>query len=201
MSRTLKSFFQESTEPFYIHYRVNAGFIPASHWLHDPDQGGGRLVGEGCHFIDYLCFLTGQTPFEVSAIALPDRNKYSRDNFLVTVKFADGSLGSLAYLSNGSKRYGKEYIEVFSAGKIGILNDFRSLQLIDENHTTTERSTLRQDKGHQAAWQAFLSAVRGQAAEPIPYRELLLSSYAALACRQALLEGQPINLESFMQSA
>jgi predicted dehydrogenase/threonine dehydrogenase-like Zn-dependent dehydrogenase len=201
MSRALKSFFQDSTEPFYIHYRVNAGFIPASHWLHDPDQGGGRLVGEGCHFIDYLCFLTGQTPLEVSALALPDRNKYSRDNFLVTVKFADGSLGSLAYLSNGSKRYGKEYIEVFSAGKIGILDDFRSLQLIDENHTTTERSALRQDKGHQAAWQAFLSAVRGQAAEPIPYRELLLSSYPTLACRQALLAGQPVNLESFMQSA
>ncbi len=201
MALSLKSFFQDSAEPFYVNYRVNAGFIPSSHWLHDSEQGGGRLVGEGCHFIDFLCFLTGQTPLEISAAALPDGGKYNRDNFLVTVKFEDGSLGTLAYLSNGNKRFGKEYVEVFSAGRIGILDDFRSLQLVDENKTRSEKSALRQDKGHQAAWKAFLNAIRAHSAEPIPYRQLLVSSYATLACRQALLTGEPVKLAEFMQSA
>jgi predicted dehydrogenase/NADPH:quinone reductase-like Zn-dependent oxidoreductase len=190
MALALKSNFQNSAEPFYVHYRVNAGFIPASHWLHDPQQGGGRLVGEGCHFIDFICFLTGKTPLEVSASTLPDQGKYSRDNFLITIKFEDGSLGSLAYLSNGNKRFGKEYVQVFNGGRIGILDDFRSLQLIDDNKTHTEKSALRQDKGHQAAWKAFLDAIRNQSAEPIPYNEMLLSSYATLACQQSLLTGK-----------
>ena len=201
MALALKSYFRESAEPFYVDYRVNAGYIPPAHWLHDPEQGGGRLVGEGCHFIDFLCFLTGQTPMEVSAAALPDGGKYSRDNFLVTVKFEDGSLGTLAYLSNGNKRFGKEYVEIFSGGRIGILDDFRSLQLVDENKTRAEKSAFRQDKGHQAAWKAFLDAVRNHATEPISYRQLLVSSYTTLACRQALLTGETVKLADFMQSA
>jgi len=200
MSVALKAFFQDSAEPLFVNYRVNAGFIPSSHWLHDPEQGGGRLVGEGCHFIDFLCYLTGRAPIEVSASALPDQGKYSRDNFLVTIKFDDGSLGTLAYLSNGSKRFGKEYVEVFSGGRIGVLDDFRSLQLVDESRTRVQRSALRQDKGHQAAWKAFMDALQNRSAEPIPYRQLLISSYATLACRQALLTGKPLDLIEFMQS-
>jgi len=200
MSVALKAFFANSAEPFFVNYRVNAGFIPPSHWLHDPEQGGGRLVGEGCHFIDFLCFLTGRRPLEISAAALPDQGKYSLDNFLVTIKFEDGSLGTLSYLANGSKRFGKEYVEVFNGGKIGILDDFRSLQLIDENRTTIQKSTLRQDKGHQAAWKAFLTAIRAGSSEPIPYDQLLVSSYAVLASRQALLTGSPLLFSEFIQS-
>jgi hypothetical protein len=92
-------------------------------------------------------------------------------------------------------------VEIFSGGRIGILDDFRSLQLVDENKTRAEKSAFRQDKGHQAAWKAFLDAVRNHAAEPISYRQLLVSSYTTLACRQALLTGETVKLADFMQSA
>ena len=194
----LKNYFNDCSEPFYVNYRVNAGFIPAAHWLHDPEQGGGRLVGEGCHFIDFLCYIIGRAPLQVSVKSLPDVGKYNRDNFLITLEFEDGSIGTVAYLSNGNKRFPKEYVEVFNGGRIGILKDYRSLELVDENRTEKQLSRFRQDKGHQAAWQAFVEAVRNGTAEPIPYKQLLTSSYTTLACQQALVSAEPVKLRDFI---
>lgn len=197
---TLKEYFNGSAEPFYVNYRVNAGFIPATHWLQDPEQGGGRLVGEACHFIDFLCYIIEGSPLRVNVVSLPDQGKYSRDNFVITLEFENGSIGTIAYLSNGSKRFPKEYVEVFNGGKIAILNDFRSLELVDGDKSEKKHSPFRQDKGHQAAWQAFIDAVRTGGTEPIPYDQLIQSSYTALACRQALSSGKPVNLPDFIQS-
>ena len=196
----LKEYFNGCTEAFYVNYRVNAGFIPPTHWLHDPAQGGGRLVGEGCHFIDFICFITGQTPAAVRVSALPNAGKYSNDNFVITLEFEDGSIGTVSYLSNGNKSFAKEYVEVFNGGKIGILNDYRSLKLVDGNRTIRKKSRLKQDKGHQASWQAFLYAIQTGNAEPIPYEQLLNSSYATLAANQAMLSKQPVNLTDFIQT-
>ena len=198
MAQDLKNYFKDSVEPFFINYRVNAGFIPADHWLHDPAQGGGRLVGEACHFIDFVCFMTGSQPDEVRTVSLPDAGKYSRDNFQITIQFADGSVGVVSYLSNGNKRFPKEYVEVFNGGKIGILNDFRTLELWDEHRTISRKSLLRQDKGHQASWKAFISAIQKQGTEPISYEQLLLSSYTTLACSQSLLSGKTVKLAEFL---
>jgi predicted dehydrogenase/threonine dehydrogenase-like Zn-dependent dehydrogenase len=200
MAVALKDYFADCSEPFYVNYRVNAGFIPADHWLHDPEQGGGRLVGEGCHFIDFLCYMIGRMPLQVSAKALPDAGKYNRDNFLITIEFEDGSIGTVAYLSNGNKRFPKEYVEVFNGGKIGILKDYRSLELVDENNTAKQHSRFRQDKGHQVAWQAFVEAVRNGTQEPIPYEQLLTSSYTTLACQQALVSTEPVRLQDFINA-
>ncbi len=198
MAQDLKNYFKDSAEPFFVNYRVNAGFIPADHWLHDPTQGGGRLVGEACHFIDFVCFMTGSQPDEVRTVSLPDAGKYSRDNFQITIQFADGSVGVVSYLSNGNKRFPKEYVEVFNGGKIGILNDFRTLELWDEHRTISRKSLLRQDKGHQASWKAFISAIQKQGTEPISYEQLLLSSYTTLACSQSLLSGKTVKLAEFL---
>ena len=200
MAVQLKKYFSGSSEPFYVHYRVNAGFIPASHWLHDPDQGGGRLIGEACHFIDFICFITEQIPESVKATSLPDQGKYSSDNFVLTITFKDGSVGTVAYMSNGNKRFAKEYIEVFNNGKIGILNDFRTLELVDENRIIRDKSRFRQDKGHQTAWKSFIDTVKSGGKEPIPYSQLLYSSYTALAANQALLTAKEVDIEEFIQS-
>jgi predicted dehydrogenase len=198
MAQDLKSYFRDSVEPFFVNYRINAGFIPADHWLHDPAQGGGRLVGEACHFIEFVCFMTGSQPDEVRTVSLPDAGKYSRDNFQITIQFTDGSVGVVSYLSNGNKRFPKEYVEVFNGGKIGILNDFRTLELWDEHKTISRKSLLRQDKGHQASWKAFINAIQNHGTEPIPYDQLLLSSYTTLACNQSLLSGKPVKLAEFL---
>ena len=126
------------------------------------------------------------------------RTSTSRDNFQITIQFADGSVGVVSYLSNGNKRFPKEYVEVFNGGKIGILNDFRTLELWDEHRTISKKSLLRQDKGHQASWKAFIGAIQDQGIEPIPYDQLLLSSYTTLACSQSLLSGKPVKLAEFL---
>lgn len=199
-SIALHEFFDSRTEPLYAHYRINAGYLPASHWLNNPQEGGGRLVGEACHFIDYLIFLSGQTVNQVSVSSLPDSGKYSQDNLDITIEFQDGSIGHIAYLANGSQRVSKEYLEVFCEGKVGIVDDFRKLTLVDESGTRTLRSRLRQDKGHRATWQAFANAIVKRQAEPIPYSQLMQASFAALACQHSLLTGQPVVLSEFIHS-
>lgn len=193
-SRQIKAFLGERSEPLMANYRVNAGYLPLNHWLHDPGQGGGRIIGEGCHFIDYLVFLTGHPPVRVSATALPDRGIYRQDNVLITLTFADGSVGIIEYLANGDKAFAKERVEVFCGGKVAALDDFRSLELVHQGRRQVLRSRLAQDKGHAASWQAFLTAVRTGGQPPIPYQHLVGVTRASFAAVQSLTSGSPIDI-------
>ena len=177
-----------------INYRVNAGFLPSSHWLHDPRQGGGRIIGEGCHFIDFVVWMAGSLPAEVCAQALPDGGKYHQDNCVINLRFANGSVATVTYLANGNKNFAKERAEVFGAGKIGVLDDFRSLELVSEGKRQMIRSRLKQDKGHQAAWQAFKTAVTSGGNAPIPYDELMAVHKACFAAVQSITTGGPVKL-------
>ena len=196
----LRGFFINRVEPMYIHYRVNAGYLPPSHWLHDPLLGGGRLIGEGCHFIDFLTYLVGQPILRVNVSALADKGKYSQDNLNIHLDFQDGSIGTIAYLSNGNRNISKEYIEVFCAGKIGILDDFHTLSLADQSRKKIQRSRFSLDKGHRSAWQSFVSAITEGGREPIPYQEILHSSYATLASQESLRSGKAVNIADFTRS-
>ncbi len=169
LAKSLKTALERRGEPFVAHYRVNAGLLPLSHWTQDPAVGGGRIIGEGCHFIDFLTFLAGQAPLRVEAQALPDLNRYRQDNVLVTLTYPDGSLGSLAYLANGDKTVAKERVEVFCGGTVAVLDDFRRLEITANGKRQVSGSPLGQDKGHQAAWANFLDCVRrgGLAADPL----------------------------------
>lgn len=196
----MNDFFIGRAEPMYMHYRINAGYLPPSHWLNDALVGGGRLIGEVCHFIDFLTFLTGQPILQVRASGLPDMGKYSNDNLSLQLDFQDGSIGTIAYLANGNKSHAKEYVEVFCEGRIGILDDFRLLTLVGEDSKRTYRSRFRQDKGHQAAWENFTAVIQEGKPEPIPYTELLRVSYATLACQESLLNGEKVIVSDFIQS-
>jgi len=194
MAVKLRDFFNSRTEPMSIHYRVNAGYLPPTHWLHDPQQGGGRIIGEGCHFIDFLTYLTGSTPLSVTGTALEDIGKYKHDNVVLTFKYNDGSVGTVTYLANGNKNYPKEQVEVFCGGKIGLLNDFRSLDLVTESKKQTFRSRLRQDKGHAAAWVEFVNAVSHGNNPPIPYAQLISTTRASFAAVEAIHSGKEISI-------
>jgi predicted dehydrogenase/threonine dehydrogenase-like Zn-dependent dehydrogenase len=186
----LKSFLGDRSEPLVAHYRVNAGYLPLNHWTQDPAQGGGRIIGEGCHFIDFLTFLVGTPPVSVMAQALPDAGRYRQDNAILTFTYPDGSLGSLHYLANGDKAFSKERVEVFSAGQVGVLDDFRRLELVKNGSRKVFRSIFQQDKGHQAGWKAFLSAIQQGGPAPIPYDHLLGVSQAAIEAVSALTSTQ-----------
>ena len=194
MAASMAEFLRVHSEPLFIQYRVNAGYLPLNHWLHDPQQGGGRIIGEGCHFIDFLTFLVGSSPVTVHATALPDNEKYNRDNIILTLRYQDGSIGTVTYLANGNKNFAKERIEVFTSGRIVVLNDFRTLELVTEEHKHTTRSRLSQDKGHSNAWQSFLTAVKQGGPPPIPYEQLLSTSRASFAALESLRSGNQVNL-------
>ncbi len=191
LARQLSDFLHGHAEPLAIYYRVNAGFIPLTHWVHDPLQGGGRIIGEGCHFIDFLTFLVGAPPISVSVHGLPDAGRYREDNVVMNFSFADGSVGTVSYLSNGDRSFPKEMIEVFSGGRVAVLDDFRSLETIRDGKRRVYRARLRQDKGHTAEWQAFVSTLQTGGLPPIPYEHLLGVTRATFAAVAALRSGQP----------
>jgi predicted dehydrogenase/threonine dehydrogenase-like Zn-dependent dehydrogenase len=194
LAQRLKTFFSKRTEPFIAHYRINAGYLPANHWLHDPAIGGGRIVGEGCHFIDFLVFLAGEPPISVTATALPDAGRYREDNVVMKFIFPDGSIGTVAYLANGDKAFPKERLEIFSGGRVAVLDDYRSLSLLKDGRKQVFRSPFRQDKGHQAEMEAFASAVTGRGPLPIPYEHIFSVTRATFAAVSALRTGEVLNL-------
>lgn len=184
LAKSLSSFILPRTEPLYAHYRINAGYIPLNHWTHDPEQGGGRIIGEGCHFIDFLTFLAGSAPVSVSAATLPNGGKYREDNVSMTFTFADGSVGVVDYLANGDKSFPKERAEVFCGGQIAVLDDFRILQTTKDGKKK-ESKLASQDKGHFNEMQALVSAIRG-GQPPIPYEQLIGVTKASFAAVEAL---------------
>jgi predicted dehydrogenase len=148
------------------------------------------LIGEGCHFIDFLTFLVGEPPVKVSAQGLPDIGRYHEDNLSLTFTFADGSLGTLSYLANGDRAIPKERVEVFCGGRVALLDDFRSLELAHNGKRQVEHTRLRQDKGHAGEWVAFVDALQTGSAPPIPYNQLLGVMRTTFAAVRALRSGQ-----------
>src|SRR5262249_35485573 len=114
--------------PMSIIYRINAGRLPADHWSHDPAQGGGRVVGEVCHFIDFVQFLTDSVPVRVSAEGVPlsARSDILHDSCAISLRTADGSIASISYYAAGDQGLGKERVEVYCDGSVATIDDFRS---------------------------------------------------------------------------
>jgi len=197
MVREMKSFMENVREPLAMHYRINAGPLPHDHWINDPEQGGGRILGEVCHFIDLLAFLAGSLPVEVHIRALA-----ARDEAILSLKFANGSQGTISYLANGDRSYSKERLEIFGGGAVAVLDDFRRLELVRNGRKKVIRSWLRQDKGHCAEWEAFSCAVRGVSESPIPFSEIVATTLATLRAVESRSSGQPahIDLPDFLNS-
>jgi predicted dehydrogenase len=203
MAVQLKQFLSQIHEPLAIHYRVNAGYIPADHWVNDPEQGGGRILGEVCHFVDFLCFLAGACPVEVQAQTVGNPGQYSMDNVVATLKFANGTLGTISYLANGDKSASKERVEVFGGGSVAVLDDFRRLELVRNGRKQITRARWGQDKGHQAEMQAFVDALMGKSPPPVPLEQVVGSTLATLRLQNSGQTGQPltVRLSEFVASA
>ena len=192
LAQSLSAFLSPRNEPLHVHYRVNAGYIPLNHWTQDEKLGGGRIIGEGCHFIDLITFLVGAAPVSVSAHALPDNGKYREDNVSMTLTFPDGSIGVVDYLANGDKSFPKERVEVFGGGKIAVLDDFRSLEMVDNGRRKTVRKA--QDKGWTDEWKAFAKSIREGGAPPIPYEQLIGVTRATFAAVESLRANTTVSI-------
>ena len=164
--------------PLSIHYRVNAGTIPAEHWLSDPAEGG-RIIGEACHFFDFFAYLTDSVPVEADGLRV---DPSSPDDIQAIIRYANGSLCHLTYTTSGAKATSKERVEVFGGGRSGILDDFRSLQLdTGSKRVLNSRSWFSQDKGHAAELSQFIEALRSGQPMPIALDCLLATSDVSFA--------------------
>jgi len=200
MSTRMKKFLRDCRGPLVMHYRVNAGRLAPDHWANDPDQGGGRLLGEVCHFVDFLTFLAGALPVEVQTRS--KRNCFDED-VVVSLEFANGSMGTISYLVNGDRALSKERVEVFGGGAVAVLEDFRFLQLVQHGRKQTIRSRWRQDKGHRGEWKAFANFIRSGSASPIPFEEIVAATLATLRAAESQRTGLPmaLNLEEFFTNS
>jgi predicted dehydrogenase/threonine dehydrogenase-like Zn-dependent dehydrogenase len=167
---------------------VNAGALPDHHWLNNPEVGGGRLVGEGCHFVDLLRHLADTPIVDVTASPIGDGGGAAQ-SFTVTLRFADGSLGTVHYFANGHRRFPKERLEVFAGGRTLVVDNFKRLHGYGWPGFKGLR-TRRQDKGHRGLLEAFLAAAEGRGPLPIPVEELFEVSEIVLQARDLLTRAQ-----------
>jgi predicted dehydrogenase/threonine dehydrogenase-like Zn-dependent dehydrogenase len=177
------------SQPVSLVYTVNAGAIPAGHWTQDPAAGGGRIIGEGCHFIDLLRYLAGQPIIGMEARMLGQAPGVDvrQDKMSILFEFADGSTGAVHYLANGSKRYPKERLEVFSQGRVLVLDNFKALRGYGWPGFRHMR-LWRQDKGHRAELAAFVERAAAGGAPLIPWPELEEVSLATFAAVERAAE-------------
>jgi predicted dehydrogenase/threonine dehydrogenase-like Zn-dependent dehydrogenase len=198
----MRSFLATIAEPLALHYRVNAGYLPAEHWVNDREQGGGRILGEVCHFVDSLLFLAASPIVEVEGRAIANAGRYSGDNVVVSLRFANGSEGTISYLANGDRSYSKERVEVFGGGSTAVLEDFRRLDLVRDGRKETVHSRWRQDKGHRAEWAAFVQ-LQNRGEPPISFKDLVCSSLATLRIEKSLSTGRRLAVDTpaFLEAA
>ncbi len=168
-SQTIK--FELGSGPKSMIYRINAGTIPPDNWIQDMELGGGRILGEVCHFIDYLTFINGSLPSMVGAHALPDPNGLN-DTLNILLKFENGSTGVIAYYANGSKSLSKEYVEIYGQGKTAILNDFKELKIYGSGKPSSKKS-LNQNKGQKEMVTAYFNGLVNDGEIPIPFEEIV----------------------------
>jgi predicted dehydrogenase len=203
MALRLKSLFSDLNEPLQLNYRVNAGSLPPDHWVNDPDQGGGRIIGELCHFVDLLIFLTASIPVKVYARALRQTDLYSGDNVSVLIDFENGSQATISYVANGDRAFSKERLEVFGGGSAAVLEDFRRLELVRHGRKEIMRSRWRQDKGHKAELRAFVEAIKMGNGTPISLREIVATTLTTFCIKHGLASGEPMDVKvsKFLDSA
>jgi len=184
LSAELKQFLN-GAGPLAITYRVNAGEIPKESWIQQ-DEGGGRIVGEVCHFVDTLQFLTGSEIEEVFAY----QSAAGADTLSIVAKFRDGSAGNINYFATGDRSFPKERIEVYGGGRVAVLDDFRQLEMWREGKRKVSKR-LAQDKGFDQELAAFTEAVRDGGQMPIDWRSLLMTTLTTLRIEDALRSGKP----------
>jgi predicted dehydrogenase len=181
------------SEPLAMTFTANAGAIPPDHWVHDPVRGGGRIVGEACHYLDLMVFLAGAPISSIAAAMMGRGVGVKEDKMSLVVSLADGSIGTVNYFANGSRSYPKEQMEIFSEGRVLKLDNFRRLDGFGFKGFR-KLKTWRQDKGHAAEFAAFIERLAQGGPPLIPVSELVNVTLASFAAMTASREARTIKL-------
>jgi polar amino acid transport system substrate-binding protein len=174
-----------------IMIRVNSGVMPVDAWVNDPEIGGGRIIGEACHFIDLAMFLADSKVVSVSAESMEDEH-HLNNTVSINLKMENGCIASVNYYANGNKEVPKEYVEVFAGGTVAQMEDFKTLKVYGKSAKVEKYKD--QDKGHAICIQTFLSGIKSGSACPISFEELYNSTLATLKANQSIVEQRKIEL-------
>lgn len=189
----LKKHMGAKAGPLTMMYRINAGHIPKEHWTQDPKQGGGRIIGEVCHFVDLMQFFCEADPLEVAAISIAteDQSVIPADNTVINLRFADGSTGSIGYFAEGAKGMPKERFEIFGGGRSGVIDNFTRVEF----YTGSTRKVRKfSGKGHAEEVKAFVSAL-SSGEFPIPVTSMLSTTLATFRIVESLGDGMPHSVD------
>jgi polar amino acid transport system substrate-binding protein len=189
----MKTFFASRQDPMSMLYRVNAGAIPPESWIQNPAQGG-RIIGEVCHFIDCMVFLTGSLPVRIFAegISTPNTKAQRHDTVSISLKFADGSIGTVQYFANGDSAVAKEYCEVFADGRTAQMHNFEALDMAQGRKIS--RKKFDGTKGHKQEMTALIQALKHGEKFPIEYETLRAVTLATFAAEESLRSGLAVSL-------
>jgi predicted dehydrogenase/threonine dehydrogenase-like Zn-dependent dehydrogenase len=200
----LKRWLNRSSLPMVINYRVNAEFLSAERWEHDPEVGGGRIIGEVCHFVDLFQYLTGGYPVRVFAMGMRPAGQFDcPDNVAINIEMSEGSVATISYTSCGDRAYPGERIEVFRGGLAAVIDDFMSVTCAEGGRTWTTKKRLAPDKGYDAEMEAFLGAVSYGCSDLPSFESLVVTTLAAFAVQTSLRKGTSVQIDAagFMESA
>jgi predicted dehydrogenase len=192
MTQKLAGALRLRTAPLFLDILCNAGTIADTHWIHDPVAGGGRVLGEACHFIDLFRYLAASPIVSVRA-AFAGEPAPSNDVIAITLTAADGSIGQVNYVSSGSKQFPKERVTAIWGGKTAEISNFTSLKGYG---VSISSKAWRQDKGHNASFAAFVEAVEKGSASPIPFDEIVNVTKATFAAVEAALTGKTLSVSA-----
>jgi len=192
LARKLKAALAGRSTPLMMTYRVNAGYIPPDNWVHDPEVGGGRLLGEVCHFIDFFHYMTDSPAMEVKAVSIAgETGKYRPDdNLCLTLTFRDGSVGTILYTAKGSKVFSRERFEVYGDESVGVIEDFRRAVIVRGGRSRTIRK-FSQDLGYQEELQTFFTTAGEEPRARELFRSQIQATMATFKAAEAFQTGHP----------
>jgi predicted dehydrogenase len=186
--------------PPVIQCRVNAGPIPTEHWSQSLEQGGGRIVGEMCHFVDLACYIAGAAPTQAQAFGLRNGKAPTlQDSLVATMTFANGAVASLTYVAEGDTAYPKELVEVFCGGQVMVIDDFR-VCTVAARGKCDQTKLGHVDKGHAREMQEFVSLAAGKPSPILTFADCALSTAATLAIIESLTTGLPVDITAVAPS-
>jgi len=173
-------------------YRVNAGAIPADSWIQDKEIGGGRILGEVCHFVDYLTYINGALPVSVYAASMSDAQGHD-DTLSISLKYENGSIGSIQYFANGPKSLAKEYVEIYGHATTAILKDFRELEIYGAKKPFRKK-LLSQDKGQKNEVKSFIDSILHGGPSIIPFEEIINTTEVTFRVIESIRTGKSLSL-------
>ncbi|TDI84804.1 MAG: oxidoreductase [Caldithrix sp.] len=189
--------------PIEILYRINAGHFPADHWYQDMEEGGGRIIGEVCHFVDFVQFLSDANPVRVYAETISgNKSALNNDNVSIIIRLSDGSTATITYIANGDPSFEKERVEIFGNKIVAVIENFGQTVVAAAGKTKSFKTRGIQ-KGHYEELTAFVNAIRSDKPLPISFESLVLTTLTTFKIVDSIRTGAPveIDLQAFLQEA